>query len=74
MSDTFDNVNRNRYYGIRKGDTVKLSFSKNPEQEAQVVGYGFLDNNCVTVQYEENKPFDWCAEWCTIVKKVEDKA
>ncbi|MDD4972502.1 MAG: hypothetical protein PHT07_23980 [Paludibacter sp.] len=70
----FDNKERHRYYGVRVGDTVKLLFSnQNPEPIAEVVEYGFLDNNRVVVQLEDGTMKGWVAEWCEIITKVEDK-
>ena len=70
----FDNESRNRYYGLRKGDTVKLQFShQNPEPIAEVIEYGFMDNNRVYVKLENGEETDWVAEWCEILIKVEDK-
>jgi len=70
----FTNEKRNRYYGVRVGDTVKLLFShKEKDPIAEVVGYGFMDNNRVIVKLEDGTETDWVAEWCEIIEKVEDK-
>lgn len=68
----FDNVNRNRYYGVRVGDTVELSFSSKTIK-AEVTGYDFMDNNRVYVKTEDGTNTSWVAEWCKIITKVEDK-
>lgn len=75
MTKVFDNVNRNRYYGLRIGDTVKLSASFSPIDNtiAEVVEYGFMDNNRVYVQLEDGEKIKWTAEHCKIITKVEDK-
>lgn len=77
MTATFDNVNRNRYYGLRIGDTVKLDFYKVRKEDADVIAevieYGAMDNNRVYVRFEDGKETGCVAEWCTIIKKVEDK-
>jgi len=75
MTKVFDNVNRNRYYGKRIGDTVKLSASFSPINNtiAEVVEYGFMDNNRIYVKLENGETIKWTAEHCDIIKKVEDK-
>jgi hypothetical protein len=75
---TWDNEERRRYYGVRVGDTVRLSFmpgyKHGEEPLAEVVEYGFLDNNRVYVKREgSDEVIDWVAEWCDVVVKVEDK-
>ena len=80
MSDVkqFDNVNRNRYYGLRIGDIVELkyfnNFKENPDPKAEVIEYGFMDNNKVKVKLIDiDFEINWVAEWCNIITKVEDK-
>lgn len=69
----WDNEERRRYYGVRVGDTVKLYFMKN-ETFAEVVGYGFLDNNRVYIKiHGEEEEISWVAEHCDVIVKVEDK-
>ncbi len=68
----FDNENRNRYYGLRVGDTVELGFGKD-KPKAEVIAYGFMDNNRVYVKLEDGSETDYVAEWCKILIKVEDK-
>lgn len=74
MEKTFDNVDRNRYYGIRVGDIVKYNVSPldKDEKEYKVVRYGFMDNNRVYLQDSEGNVLPAVAEWCVIVKKVEE--
>jgi hypothetical protein len=72
----FDNKERHRYYGLRIGDLVqiKTGLQSNPKiLNAEVIDYGFLDNNRVMLKLENGEETDWVAEWCTIVTKVEDK-
>jgi hypothetical protein len=74
MHSKFDNKERRRYYGLRVGDTVELLFSHKPKNpRAEVIEYGFMDNNRVIVRLEDGVETDWVAEWCTIIEKVEDK-
>lgn len=70
-ASTFDNSERRRYYGLRVGDIIRCyayGITK-----AEVVGYGFLDNNAVMVQEEGKEPRKVIAEWCDIITKVEDR-
>lgn len=71
----FDNVERRRYYGVRVGDTVSISVGYPREKVlAEVVGYGFLDNNRVYIKIDgSDETTDWVAEWCDVVVKIEDK-
>ena len=68
----FDNAERNRYYGLRIGDTVT---SKVYQERGicTVVEYGHLDNNRVVVEDANGERFPIVAEWCSIVKKIEDQ-
>lgn len=69
----FDNVDRKRYYGIRKGDIVEQNFY-GTKIKGEVVGYGFLDNNAVYVDtYYSRGVTKFVAEWCTVITKVEDR-
>lgn len=64
-----DNEERTRYYGLRKGDTVKYGYFS-----GIVAEYGFMDNNRVYLQVEgQQELMEAVAEWCTIIKKVEDE-
>ena len=67
----FDNINRNRYYGLRIGDTISVEVP-NKTIQTEVVDYGG-DNNRVQVKFEDGRITDWVAEYCTIITKVEDK-
>ncbi|NMC61422.1 MAG: hypothetical protein GYA51_18875 [Candidatus Methanofastidiosa archaeon] len=74
MTTKFTNADRHRYYGLRIGDLVQIKvgvFSK--PKNAEVIDYGFLDNNRVILRLEDGTETDWVAEWCTIVEKVEDR-
>jgi hypothetical protein len=39
--------------------------------QAEVVAYGFLDNNSVIVQEEGKEPRKVVAEWCDIITKID---
>ena len=71
----FDNADRSRYYGIRVGDIVDAKDVRGVVLErCEVVQYGAMDNNRVYLKGEKTgKTFDWVAEWCEIIQKVEDK-
>lgn len=73
IKDEWDNTERRRYYGLRKGDIVK-AFHLNGKDFflSEVVEYG-SDNNRVTIRLEDGKETDWVAEWCQIVTKVENR-
>lgn len=66
----FDNAERRRYYGVRIGDRVKATNGR----IGTVAGYGFMDNNCVHVEFDGAKkgPWPYVAESLEIVIKVED--
>ena len=68
---TFDNINRERYYGLRIGDLVFHHYQESAGI-CEVIDYG-LDNNRVTVRAKDGTETDWVAEWCDLVKKVEDR-
>lgn len=72
----WDNEDRTRYYGLRKGDTVEYTILTGQKITAKVHDYVITDNNAVYLKsklIKEGKPFRYVAEWCTIIKKVEDK-
>ena len=74
MAKEFDNKERNRYYGIRVGDDVVERFNNRAVVRGEVVAYGFMDNNAVTVKELGTGRLHKCvAEWCEITKKVEEK-
>jgi hypothetical protein len=66
----FDNEFRDRYYGLRVGDIVNLYSIK---CKAEVIGYGFLDNNSIRLKLEDGREVNWIAEHCEIITKVEDR-
>jgi hypothetical protein len=76
MKKIFDNVDRDRYYGLRVGDTVNLRGldGKTLFENAEVISYGFMDNNRITVKLANDNETNWVAEWCEIVTRVEDKS
>lgn len=67
----FDNEKRHRYYGLRIGDIVKCDAYD--IARAEVVSYGFMDNNCVIVKEEGKEQRKVVTEWCIIITKVEDR-
>jgi hypothetical protein len=75
MNKKFENGDRLRYYGLRIGDIVDLKGvnGKVISPNAEVIDYGAGDNNKVTVRDMKGNEFDWVAEWCDIVVKVEDR-
>ena len=73
----FTNADRHRYYGLRIGDLVKIKMGmqNNPiMKNAEVISYGFMDNNRVILKLESGEETNWVAEWCIIVTKVEDRS
>ena len=71
--DKFKNANRNRYYGLRVGDIVKPLYSVGMQfGKCEVIELMPMDNNSVMLQTELGKKFEWVAEWCDIITKVED--
>ena len=69
----FNNKDRTRYYGIRIGDEVEERFQGRVTISGIVVEYGFMDNNAVHVKSKSGNIQKCVAEWCTIVKRVDDK-
>ena len=75
MIGDFDNKERRRYYGVRVGDTVTYDVPGIPvsDETYTVVGYGFMDNNCVYLKSnKDGSDLRAVAEYCRIVKKVDD--
>jgi hypothetical protein len=56
----FDNEERKRFYGLRKGDVVSpkningTEWSKGP---CEVIEYGFMDNNAVYLKSSDGTRF-----------------
>ena len=72
--ENFDNTARNRYYGVRVGDTVRYGIPGQPDKETcEVIRYGFMDNNRVILRSKSGKEIRAVAEWCEVIEKVEDK-
>ena len=72
----FDNKERNRYYGLRIGDIVSpkgIDGKEWSKGKAEVIEYGFMDNNAVYIRVEDGTETKWVAEWCEIITKVEDR-
>lgn len=73
MAD-WDNIDRRRYYGLRKGDKVKVfSVSGILWGESEVLDYIPGDNNSVVIKSKNGTLIQWVAEWCEIIIKVEDQ-
>jgi hypothetical protein len=71
----FENKERNRYYGLRIGDlvTINMGMSGSKPLNAEVIEYGFFDNNRVYLKLEDGSEISWVAEWCTLITKVENR-
>lgn len=69
----FDNKDRNRYYGLRVGDIVNAEsiIGTILYENCEVIAYGFMNNNKVMLRNMDGEEFEYIAEWCNIVKKVE---
>jgi hypothetical protein len=73
MEDLFDNKDRDRYYGLRKGDTIRVHSLNGTVWGTSVVLDYTSDNNRVIIESRDGSPIDWVAEWCEILTKIEDK-
>jgi hypothetical protein len=70
----WDNEDRDRYYGKRKGDIINvLDVSGRVWGESEVLDYCQGDNNRIIIKSRNGTPIDWVAEWCDIITKVEDR-
>ena len=70
----WDNVKRNRYYGLRKGDKIKVFDTRGKLWgESEVLDYVVGDNNSVIIKNINGEPIEWTAEYCEIIKKIEDQ-
>ena len=70
------NIARNRYYGVRIGDTVRYGIPGFPDtyDVYTVVGYFELDNNRVVLKNDATgEKKEAVAEYCEVIRKVEDK-
>lgn len=74
MKKIFLNEYRTRYYGLRVGDIVKAKpVGYNESIECTVVELIPMDNNSVMLKDNNNRRlFEWVAEWCEIITKVEN--
>lgn len=66
-----DNVDRSRWYGIRPGDEVEMTFA-GVTHKGEVVRLHTMDNNGCTIRVRGREMKGVC-EWLTVLKKVEDK-
>lgn len=79
LEDSNFNVERRRYYGLRKGDLCKRWLTRNPLDYKgrlfEVVEYGFMDNNSVFIKEYgvDEKPYEEVAEYLKPQVKVEDR-
>lgn len=75
--DLSKNRRRNRVYGLRVGDRVERIIyygNKESDTEATVIAAPYaLDNNRVLLVDDSGDVFDWVAECCTVLDKVEDR-
>lgn len=70
----FDNKDRKRYYGLRIGDEIEvMSLNGTVWGNSEVLDYDPFDNNKVIIKSKNGNPIDWVAEWCKVIKRVEDK-
>ena len=73
MAKEFLNENRTRYYGLRVGDIVDIKNIQGKSLGNRIVVELIpMDNNSVLIIGNDKRPFEWVAEWCDIIKKVED--
>ena len=70
----YDNKNRFRYYGLRKGDIVLYHIPGTicSGEEYVVYEYGTMNNNQVYLKDKDGNIGSFIAEFCEIVKKVDD--
>lgn len=68
----FLNEDRNRYYGKRVGDKVRLIVNGQVAVEGEVVQLGPMDNNRIQVKDANGEIVPCVAEWCEIVRKVDE--
>ena len=71
MKKPFDNKERTRHYGLRVGDIVYQKFGRGIFS-GEVIELNPMDNNAVFVRNDEGVVSKCVAEWCTIIKKVEE--
>lgn len=71
-----ENKDRSRWYGLRPGDTVKMSGPGGYEVQGKVVHLHVMDNNGCTLRVRRGRVFTeikGVCEWCAVIKRVEDK-
>jgi len=83
LDDPNFNENRNRYYGVRKGDLVKkINFHPGSkffpdsfyDKVYEVIDYCIMDNNGILLkEFHEKDHFEHVAEWTEVFLKVEDR-
>lgn len=73
ISDKESNKDRYRSYGLRVGDEVEVNGWGLGNRKAKVIARSGMDNNRVICQNLETGKYSYeVAEWCKIVKPVED--
>ena len=72
LTPEFDNVDRKKYYGLRRGDLVDYDNFGLKHKNCIVVYFDLMDDNRVQLQTEDGDIFPAVAEWCKISKKMED--
>ncbi len=73
--ENYENKNRRRYFGLRCGDTVVI-WSPFPEMNGVygvIIGMANFGFNRIFVFLPGHGKYDYPAEWCEIVEKVEDR-
>lgn len=76
LNDPHYNENRNRFYGIRKGDLITKKFWGSDKGIVyEVVDYCLMDNNGIFIKEfgVDEEPYKEVAELVTIHTKVEDR-
>lgn len=71
------NVDRSRWYGLRPGDIVEMSYGQWKVQ-GRIIRLHSTDNNGCTIRVSgggaaRSREMKGVCEWCIIVKKVEDQ-
>ncbi|MCF6174850.1 MAG: hypothetical protein L3J71_03680 [Victivallaceae bacterium] len=71
-TEKFTNPDRNRYYGLRIGDYVEEKVNGKVVTRGTVSACTPADNNCAYVTTIEGEKIKCVAEYCSIIRKVED--
>ena len=68
----FDNKDRKKYSGLRRGDLVDYSSFGLSHKNCIVVNYDFENYSQVRLQTEDGEVFPAVAQWCKIIKRWEE--